>query len=109
MMNVEDLIDSISELQRSDLERWIEAELVNPHDDGTAVVFTEVECARVRLICTLHYDLEIAADALPLVVSLIDQLYDSRQRFLALAKAVAQQDRPVRKAILQAALRNPEG
>lgn len=104
MMDVEALVASIPRLRRADLESWVSAELVIPDRDGAMAVFTDQECARVRLICTLHYDLEIAADTLPLILSLVDQLYDSRQRLRSLATAVAQQAPPVREAILAAAL-----
>jgi chaperone modulatory protein CbpM len=61
-----------------------------------------MECARVRLISTLHYDLEIDVDTLPVVLSLIDQLYDTRQRLLSLTAAVATQDKAIQAAIIAA-------
>jgi chaperone modulatory protein CbpM len=61
-----------------------------------------MECARVRLICTLHYELEIDAETLPIVLSLMDQLYDTRRRLLSLTAAVAAQDKDVQAAILAA-------
>ena len=70
MMRVDELVEAISDLQRSDLEAWIREELVTPrHEDG-ALFFTDMECARVRLICTLHYKLEIDDEILPVVLSL---------------------------------------
>jgi chaperone modulatory protein CbpM len=102
MMDIETLVASIPQLQRADLESWVSAELVMPGKVGPVARFTEMECARVRLICTLHYDLEIGADTLPLVLSLIDQLYASRQRLASLATAIAQQEPSVRERILAA-------
>ena len=61
-----------------------------------------MECARVRLICSLHYDIEVDADTLPVVLSLIDQLYDTRQRLLSLSAAIAAQDKSIQAAILAA-------
>jgi chaperone modulatory protein CbpM len=61
-----------------------------------------MQCARVRLICTLHYELEVETETLPTVLSLIDQLYDTRQRLLSLTAAVAAQDESVQAAILAA-------
>jgi len=99
MMRVDDLIEAISALQRSDLEAWIRDELVTPqHETGTPL-FTDMECARVRLICTLHYELEIDAETLPVVLSLLDQLYETRQRLLSLTAAVAAQNQTVQAAI----------
>jgi chaperone modulatory protein CbpM len=102
MMRVDDLVEAISALQRSDLEAWIREELVAPLYEAGTPFFTEIECARVRLICTLHYELEIDAETLPVVLSLVDQLYDTRQRLLSLTAAVATQDQAIQGAIIAA-------
>ena len=102
MMRVDDLVAAISSLQRSDLEAWIREELVVPRQEGGTLVFTDMECARVRLICTLHYELEIDVGTLPVVLSLVDQLYDPRQRLLSLTAAVTAQDENVQSAIIAA-------
>jgi chaperone modulatory protein CbpM len=77
MMRVDDLVAAIAALQRSDLEAWIREELIVPRQEAGAPLFSDMEYARVRLISTLHYELEIDADTLPVVLSLIDQLYDT--------------------------------
>ena len=102
MMQVEDLVGAIAELQRTDLEAWIREELVAPQQDEGMLFFSDMECARVHLICTLHYKLEIDADTLPVVLSLLDQLYDTRQRLLSLIAAVKAQDETVQEAIIAA-------
>jgi chaperone modulatory protein CbpM len=102
MMRVNDLVAAISALQRSDLEAWILEGLVEARKVGETLLFTDIECARVRLICTLHYDLEIDVDTLPVVLSLVDQLYDTRQRLLSLTAAVVTQDKSVQAAIIDA-------
>jgi len=102
MMRVDELIESISTLQRSDLEAWIRDELITPGHEAGAPFFSDMECARVRLICTLHYELEIDAEALSVVLSLVDQLYDTRQRLLSLTAAIAVQDKNVQAAIIAA-------
>ena len=102
MMRVDDLVAAIAALQRSDLEAWIRDELVVPRQEAGTLLFTDMECARVRLICTLRYELEIDTDALPVILSLIDQLYDARQRLLSLTAAIASQDKTVQAAIIAA-------
>lgn len=102
MTPVDDLIAAIADLRRSDLEAWIDQNLVTPRQEAGTLCFTEMECARIHLICTLHYDLEIDVDALPVILSLIDQLYDTRQRLLSLSAAIAAQDESVQAAILAA-------
>ena len=102
MMPVDDFVVTISALRRSDLEAWIREELVVPRQEAGTLFFTDKECARVRLICTLRYELEIDTDTLPVVLSLVDQLYDTRQRLLSLTAAVAAQDKAVQAAIIAA-------
>lgn len=102
MMRFDDLIEAVDALRRSDLEDWIREELVTPQERTGALYFSDMECARVRMICTLRYELEVDLDLLPMVLSLVDQLYDTRQRLLSLTAAVAAQEEPVRTAILAA-------
>ena len=101
MMTLDDLLATIPSLQRGDLEDWIRDELIAPQQDA-GLSFSDKECARVRLICTLTYELEIDSGALPVVLSLLDQLYDTRQRLLSLSRAVTLQDKAIQAAIIAA-------
>lgn len=101
MMRMEELISSIAALRREDLELWIGEAMVRPVEQQGEPVFAEPECARVRLICTLHYDMDVEAGTLPIVLDLIDQLYETRKRLNALGDAVLIQDEDVRRAILE--------
>jgi chaperone modulatory protein CbpM len=102
MMAIDDLLATISALQRSDLERWISEDLVAPQQAAGSLLFSDMECARVRLICTLSYELDIDGGALPVVLSLLDQLYDTRRRLSSLTRAVAGQDKTIQAAIIAA-------
>ena len=102
MMPIDDLVERIAALQRSDLEAWIGEGLVSPQQEVEGLRFSDMECARIRLICTLRYELEIDAETMSVVLSLLDQLYDTRQRLLSLTAAVATQDKAVQAAILTA-------
>lgn len=105
MMAVDDLLATISALQRSDLERWVSEELVVPEQDRGSLTFSDMECARIRLICTLTYQLDVDDSALPVVLSLLDQLYDTRHRLLSLTRAIKTQDETVQLAIAAATSR----
>ncbi len=102
MISFDELVAAIAALQRSDLEAWIREQLVVPQHVAGTLLFTDMESARVRLVCMLHYELEIDVDTLPVVLSLIDQLYETRQRLLSLTAAVTVQDRNVQAAIIAA-------
>lgn len=101
MMRMDELVASITELRREDLEAWIGESMVHPAKQKGEPVFGEAECARVRLICTLSYDLDIEAGTLPMMLDLIDQLHETRHRLLSLSDAVLAQDEEIRRAVLE--------
>ena len=71
-------------------------------------VFAEIDVARIRLIRELRIDLDVDEHALPLVLSLLDQVYDLRRTLKAMARALDGQPAEVRAAVL-AAITNPTG
>jgi chaperone modulatory protein CbpM len=90
-ITIDVLITQVSGLTREDLEHWIANDWVRPEDAGSGddYVFHEIDVARVRLIQELHHDLRINEEALPVVLSLLDQLYEQRRRLRALNDAIA--------------------
>jgi chaperone modulatory protein CbpM len=101
MKRMDELVASITELRREDLEDWIGRAMVRPSQQHGEPVFGEAEFARVNLICTLRYDLDIETDTLPILLDLIDQLHETRHRLHAIARAVLTQDEKVRRAVLE--------
>ena len=71
-------------------------------------VFAEIDVARIRLIRELRIDLDVDENALPLVLSLLDQVYDLRRTLKAMARALDGQPAEVRAAVL-AAIIGPTG
>jgi chaperone modulatory protein CbpM len=55
------------------------------------MAFREVDFARVRLICDIHYNLMIDKKALSLVLSLLDQIYSLRRELNAVKEALDSQ------------------
>lgn len=100
MMRAAELIAANRPMTEEDLEVWIREEMIVAVREEATFVFTDRECARVRLIRTLRYDLDVEHETLPVILSLLDQLYDTRARLRALGAAVAAQDRTTREAIL---------
>lgn len=88
MMTIDRLIAEIGQVERADLERWIREGWVRPEGEPDAYRFVEIDVARVRLICTLRTDMEVNEAALPVVLSLLDQLYDTRRQMRALIERV---------------------
>jgi len=88
MITLERVCAMIGGLQRSELERWIAEDWVQPDRRGDEPVFDEIDVARVRLIVDLRRDLQLDEEALPVVLSLIDQLYAARRRMRLLCRAI---------------------
>jgi chaperone modulatory protein CbpM len=65
-------------LTEADLVRWVEAEWVRPVRQQGEPVFSDSDLARVRLIVDLRATLEVEEATLPVVLSLVDQLYTTR-------------------------------
>ena len=88
MITIEVLVTQLSGLRRQDLERWISNEWVRPDGQAGNYVFCEIDVARVRLIQELRDEMQINEEALPVVLSLLDQLYDQRRRMRELNDAL---------------------
>ncbi len=101
MIGATELVARVQRLTMTDLERWVAADLVRPGVDETAWTFEDADVARVTLICDMHHTLAVAEDDLPLVLSLVDQLYDTRCRLRTLLEAVNEQPEDVRTALLR--------
>jgi len=99
MIDEMELIQSLGRVQSEVLRRWIDLGWVRPRQEGGAPRFDDQDVARVRLICDLHYELKIEEDSLPVVLSLVDQLYAVRQSMHTLLSAIEAQPDEVRAKI----------
>lgn len=108
MTRIEDLIAQFPDLGVGELTEWVERHWVTPdRDTADGWTFAEIDVARVRLIYDLRRDLEIAEDTLPVMLSLLDQVYDLRCALKKLDRAIAAQPARVRDAI-RAAVAAPD-
>ena len=88
MMTIEIVIAQVPGLARPDLERWIGNEWVRPDGQSGAYDFSAIDVARTRLIRDLRDDMEVNEDALPVVLALLDQVYDLRRRMREIGDAI---------------------
>ncbi len=88
MITIDVLIARLPGLQLPRVENWIANGWVRPEGAPGHYAFREIDVARVRLIQELHDDLDVNEDALPVVLSLLDQLYDARRRLQDLCDAL---------------------
>lgn len=88
MIGIDILMMQMSGLERQDLERWIANDWIRPDRRAGAFVFNAIDVSRVRLIHQLRNDLQIDEDALPVILSLLDQLYDLHRHLRRLGDAM---------------------
>jgi len=101
-MRITAVLTQFPELREAEVLAWVERGWVRPAQQDDDWAFEEIDIARVRLVRDLRYDMAVAEETVPLVLSLLDQVYELRHRMQAIARAVETQDEAVRSAILTA-------
>ena len=84
-----------------ELFAWIERRWVLPARGDQGYLFDDVDLARAKLICELRDDLSIDEEALPVVLSLLDQLYALRRAMRHVQSAIEAAPPDARQAILE--------
>lgn len=107
MIPLKMVIESL-DITEAEIRQWVAAEWVVPAEEKS-FVFSEMEVARIRLIRDLMRDLAVEQETVPLVLSLLDQVYDLRHRLRCLAAAVQEQPTDVRKEVRRLVKRHLEG
>jgi chaperone modulatory protein CbpM len=102
MMRVTAVVALFPDLRESELLSWVDRGWVRPEGDEPDFVFQEIDIARVRLIHDFRHSMSVAEDTMPLVLSLLDQVYTLRGQLQAVARAVEGQPEAVRASILTA-------
>src|SRR5215813_1645119 len=108
MIAFEDLLVRFKELDRRELGRWIENGWILPERRDQTWVFHEVDVARVELISEIRHEFAIDEEAMPLVLGLLDQVYDLRRQLRRVCDALAAQP-PEVQAVIRKALPSPRG
>ncbi len=101
-MRTEAVITLLGDLETIELTSWIERGWVQPDPAGESWEFHEIDIARVRLIRDLRRGMELTEDAIPLVLSLMDQVYELRGQLRRMVTAMEGQPPDVRAAIIAA-------
>jgi chaperone modulatory protein CbpM len=90
------------DLTQVELVAWVERGWVMPDASEGGLWFGEIDVARVRLIRDLRQGMDVTEDAMPLVLSLLDQVYELRSRLKSVLRAVETQPAEVQLAVLAA-------
>ena len=88
MITLDTLCLRFAALTAEDLLHWIAEGHVHPDTDSGTLTFRAIDVERVRLILELRDVLEVNEAALPVVLSLLDQLYALRRRLREAGLAV---------------------
>lgn len=99
MMTFDEILAELDVLQAADLTHWVEESWVKPLGEGGVLQFAEVDYVRVRFLCDMYYDLGVGDEALPILLGLVDQVYDLRRHMKKLGTAIEAQPEDVRRAI----------
>jgi chaperone modulatory protein CbpM len=102
MIAFEELLRQIEGLDPGDLMRWVENRWVLPERRDQTWLFHEVDVARVELILDIRQEFAIDEEALPLVLGLLDQVYNLRRQLRRVCDALAAQPQEVQAAIKRA-------
>jgi chaperone modulatory protein CbpM len=99
MMALEQVLAAVGRVDRRELTIWIERRWVRPRHESGGYLFSDLDVARVTLICDMRHDMAIDDEAMPVVLGLLDQVYGMRTRLRHLVDAVAAQPEEVRLAV----------
>ena len=106
MIGRDELTRRFAELDGAELARWIENRWILPERQGgdgdERWAFHEVDIARVELILEIRREFAVDDEALPLVLSLLDQVYSLRRQMRRLTGAIEAQPPEVQEAIRRA-------
>jgi len=101
-MQIDAVVAVIGDLDAIELTGWVERGWVQPDAAGEVWEFHEIDVARIRLIRDLRRGMEVGEDAIPVVLSLLDQVYELRGQLRRMVDALGSQPQEVRAAIVAA-------
>ena len=102
MISEKEVINKLQGVSRTRLRIWIKRGWVSPSKTGPEYYFRDIDVARLDLIRQLQMDMAINNEAVPVVLSLIDQIHGLRYELKTLAQAVEAQHEDIQGAILKA-------
>lgn len=100
MISFEEVLRLIGPLEAAELELWVEQQWVRPERRGGEVRFAEIDLARIRLIHDIRHTLEVPEETVPVMLSLIDQLYTMRRQMRGVMNALETLSPEARQTVL---------
>ena len=92
MRTLSEVVRLVGRVDQVELTHWVEVGWVTPaRRERDEPAFSDLDVARVCLICDLRRDLAVEEETLPLVLSLLDQIYTLRRQMNVLTGALREQ------------------
>jgi chaperone modulatory protein CbpM len=80
MIGLQEVCAQVPGLAEDQLRAWLAEDWVRPLRRDGDFAFRDVDVARIRLIMDLHREMEVELPTVPLVLSLLDQLFATRHQ-----------------------------
>lgn len=94
------VVARVARVNLRELRLWVRQGWLRPAQGEAGPVFDELDIARIRLLCDLRKEMLLPDDAVPVVLNLLDNLHQTRRELRALTRAIEQQPRDVRHAVV---------
>ena len=101
MIDEREVLSKVGGISAVQLRIWVTQEWVRPAQSGAVVVYNEADIARIHLLHLLDNQLDVGPEAIPIILSLIDQVHDLRGQMQIISRAVEAQPDDVRAEILK--------
>ncbi|KAB8124397.1 hypothetical protein D3W54_09575 [Komagataeibacter medellinensis] len=89
MITLETLCVRIGNVPVVDVQEWIDSDWLRPEGARGHYLFREIDEARAHLIRELREDMGINDEGMPVILSLLDQLYAARRQMRRLREAIS--------------------
>jgi len=100
MKSLETVALLFEDLATGELAGWIAQRWIQPEPDARGGwSFCDIDIARTRLVYDLRREMETPVETMPIVLSLIDQIYELRRFVDGFGQVLAEQPMAVQVAI----------
>ena len=100
MITEHDVLLEVERVTEVQLRVWVSENWIRPAQSGNSVAFNEADLARIRLLDMLNNQMEIDIEAIPIILSLLDQVHDLREQMRIICSAIEAQPDEIRNEIL---------
>ena len=90
----------VAELSVTRLRGWVDRGWVTPASTGNGDEYDEIDIARIDLIRQLRDELSVDPDTVPILLSMIDQVYSLRRELRFVMRAIEGQPKQTRSKII---------